>query len=263
MPENMNRSDLICESDMEKIIADEDAYWEETRGCVKIERVLIKSEEYCRLMGKPVGSYVSLHFDVSAVFNKKSSENIVSALSDEIKFILEENGLKCKRILVVGLGNPKIACDSFGARVTEKIYATRSLKDDIEKVPFAMISVFQLDVFSKTGIEAIEAIRGISDSIDPEIVVVADSLVAKNPKRILRTVQISDSGITPGSGISPGQKEINRESVGRNIITIGVPTAVSYSGDDEKRLFSPCGIEPEIERLSSAVAKAIEKAFLN
>lgn len=262
MVESYNNSDLICESDMEKIIADEDAYWQETRDGIKIERVLIRSEEYSKLFERPVGNYISIHFDCDSVNSVKEEEKIVSVISEEIRFVVSENGFNCDKVFVVGLGNRKLASDSFGSKTADKVNSTRALADGGESINIALISALSLDVFAKTGIEASEAVKGISDSIDPDIVVIIDSLAAKSSERVANTVQISDSGITPGSGVSGSLKEINKESIGRAVLTIGVPTAFVDLKAGKKRLYSPCDIEYKIEKISSAVARAIEKAFL-
>lgn len=263
MQEFYNNSDLVCESDMEKIIADEDAYWEETKDEIKIERVLIRSEEYSKLFGKPAGNYISIHFDCNSVNSANKEEKLVSAISEEICFIVSENGIDSDKIFVVGLGNREIASDSFGVKTVGKVNSTRALKDAGEGNDIVLMSALTLDVFAKTGIEASEAIKGISDSIEPDIVVIVDSLVAKNSERIANTVQISDGGITPGSGVLANLKKISRESIGRAVLTIGVPTAFADLKEGKKQLFSPCDIEYKIEKVSSAVARAIEKAFLD
>ena len=140
---------------------------------------------------------------------------------------------KSKKILIVGLGNRNITSDAIGPLVIEDITATSHIeKEDkslFELLKTHSISAISPGVIGQTGIETLELINGAVNSVKPDVLIVIDALCSKSVDRLASTVQICNTGISPGSGIGNKRHAINKETVGIPVIAIGVPTMVSSS----------------------------------
>ncbi len=199
----------------------------ETIGQTPVTRVVIETEQAAQAIGKPVGKYVTVE---TTPFHRFTSdfENQVKIVGDEIKNLLPDGPA-----LVVGLGNSAITPDALGPEVINLIFATRHLQKD-----FAAISGFEHlrgaaaiapGVLGQTGIETAEIISAIVREIKPSAVVVIDALASREIARLGATVQISDTGIAPGSGVANHRKELTEKSLGVPVIAVGVPTVVDMN----------------------------------
>ena len=199
----------------------------ETIGQTPVTRVVIETEQAAQTIGKPVGKYVTVE---TTPFHRFTSdfENQVKIVGDEIKNLLPDGPA-----LVVGLGNSAITPDALGPEVINLIFATRHLQKD-----FAAISGFEHlrgaaaiapGVLGQTGIETAEIISAIVQEIKPSAVVVIDALASREIARLGATVQISDTGIAPGSGVANHRKELTEKSLGVPVIAVGVPTVVDMN----------------------------------
>lgn len=199
----------------------------ETIGQTPVTRVVIETEQAAQAIGKPVGKYVTVG---TTPFHRFTSdfENQVKIVGDEIKNLLPDGPA-----LVVGLGNSAITPDALGPEVINLIFATRHLQKD-----FAAISGFEHlrgaaaiapGVLGQTGIETAEIISAIVREIKPSAVVVIDALASREIARLGATVQISDTGIAPGSGVANHRKELTEKSLGVPVIAVGVPTVVDMN----------------------------------
>ena len=150
-----------------------------------------------------------------------------------------------KRILVVGLGNPRLTPDSLGSQTVEHILVT----DPVEENENALMAIAP-DVSGNTGIETLDAVRAYVDRLRPDIIIIIDSLRAGSYERLGATVQISGSGITPGSGVGNARSAITRASLGVPVISIGVPTVVSSSTLIYEAI-EGCGASVDNEKLIS------------
>ncbi len=193
-----------------------------------------------------------------------SEENIIK---QEIKKILltriQEN---IRKITVVGIGNESITADSLGPLCAEKIIATRKSSEKTEKE----ISVIKTQVFAKTGIYANEYVEAITKKIDTQAVIVIDSLAAKSTKRLYKTLQISNTGILPGSAIKKQGRYISGKNLKLPVITIGVPTVVDakilakeLTGRNIRgqngMVVTPANGDMCIQKISSVIADAINE----
>ena len=134
-----------------------------------------------------------------------------------------------KLVLVVGLGNWKVTPDALGPKVTEGIMVTRHLKDvmpDVIDDSVYKVAAIAPGVLGVTGVETGEIIKGLVEKIKPDVVVCIDALASRKIDRVNRTIQISDTGISPGAGVGNNRMRINEESLGVKVIAIGVPTVV-------------------------------------
>lgn len=179
------------------------------------------------LLGKPMGRYVTVETK-PIVDSDESKENaLAKTLAAELsKFIRFHYYLK---VLVVGLGNDSVTPDSLGPKVLEQVKITRHLfhiYDCDGDEEMAMVSGISPGVMATTGIETADQIQKAVELTKPELVLVVDALAAKNIERISSTIQISDTGISPGAGMGNYRKFLNQESLGVKVIALGVPTVI-------------------------------------
>lgn len=188
---------------------------------IKITRVIVKNENGKQLIGKDVGNYITLESDELAYPDEGYHREMSEQIAKYVKKLLP-SGEKVK-IMVAGLGNREATPDSLGPRVVDNILITRVFDNEGKKFE---ISALVPGVLAQTGIEAAEIIKGIVKEITIDALVVVDSLAARNISRLNTTIQISDTGIMPGSGVGNHRKGITKESIGVPVIAIGVPTVV-------------------------------------
>jgi spore protease len=196
-----------------------------TFGDVRVETVKITSDEAAKKIGKPRGRYITVMTPAFAS-SRDVSEAEIDKIAQEIRSLLPASGT----ILVVGLGNGDITPDAIGPRTARQILATRH----IDRKSAAQAGLGNLrpaaalapGVFGQTGVESSEIVKALVDGIKPSAVIVIDALAARSVTRLGNTIQISDSGISPGSGVMNARKELSRESLGVPVISVGVPTVV-------------------------------------
>lgn len=192
-----------------------------------ITRVKILDEVGTKEMGKPQGVYVTIEVPALKKADQDLKEEISRVLAKEIKAIAKTD--KHSKILVVGLGNWNVTPDALGPKTVGKILITRHLfvaynKDEDDTV--ANVSAISPGVMGTTGIETGEIIKGIVEKTNPDIVVVIDALASRKMDRVSTTIQLSDTGINPGSGVGNIRKGLNRDYLGVPVVSIGVPTVV-------------------------------------
>lgn len=237
---------------------------------ITIEKVFINSKK-CR--------YLSIFFDdITDANNRKKVEKI---FVEELKNLLKENNLLNKKVLVVGLGNNLSTPDSLGPKTIDNIITTRHLflLNDVDN-NYSEVSKIAPGVFASTGIETYDIVKGIIKRIKPDFILVIDALKSKKIKNINKVIQITDSGIDPGSGVGNQRKELSKKTLGIKVIAIGVPTVVNlhtivkeflneYDIDkilDKKGndfLVTPKDIDFEIEKLSLLISNSINKVLHN
>ncbi|MBQ9914996.1 MAG: GPR endopeptidase [Clostridia bacterium] len=194
---------------------------------VHIARVKIENLAGERKMGKPVGSYVTVEFPGVNIAEGEDYEQLCHTVAKELSALLPLS--KESRVLVVGLGNRDITPDALGPKVVEKLMVTRHL---FQYVPDAVadglrpVCAISPGVLGTTGMETGEIIRGVTDKIRPDAVVVIDALAARSVDRISCTVQLCNTGISPGSGVGNTRKALNKSTLGVPVIAVGVPLVV-------------------------------------
>jgi spore protease len=203
---------------------------ESQEGGIYIHRVQIITEDGEKAIGKPIGKYVTLEIPGLSSGEFSDYQSAYNLLGKELNDLLElsNKGLA----LVVGLGNWNITPDSLGPRVVSETNVTRHIleygdpksKEDLKGLrPVCAISPGVLGI---TGIETFEIVRGVVDRLNPSCVIVVDSLSSRKTQRVSNTIQLSNTGISPGSGVGNKRKEITKETLGRPVIAIGVPTVI-------------------------------------
>lgn len=136
---------------------------------------------------------------------------------------------RSRTVLVVGLGNRNITADALGPKTVEQMLVTRHLFEHMPEVvgtDTASVCAIAPGVLGITGIETMEIVKGVAEHVKPGLIIVIDALAARKVERINTTIQISDTGISPGSGVGNNRKELSRATLGADVIEIGVPTVV-------------------------------------
>lgn len=196
------------------------------RGSVSRVRVDVLDEEGERETGKPRGAYTTLYSD-SMEQGSDSWEALCAMLSEEIA-AMAGLGSECgdDSVLVLGLGNRLVTPDSIGPRAADMVLSTRALREQAGMGMLRRVMTASPGVYGATGIDAGELLRGLVREVHPTLIIALDALCARDPARIATTVQLSDSGIQPGSGVGNHRAALNRQSLGVPVIAIGVPTVV-------------------------------------
>ena len=221
------RSDLAVE--MKEQIQDQfkDSYEESQTKNITIEKIKLANDSL--EFGKKKGFYLSLRFEDLEL--EAHRLDIIDVLTEELRIILKTYQLnKTSKILIVGLGNPLLSCDALGPLLQDGMIITSHLDDNLlmeEKLNKVALLIPR--VKGQTGMETAEIIKGVSQSFKPDLIIVVDALATKNMKRIHRVIQISDTGIRPGSGVGSNTKEITTETLNIPVLAIGVPTVVDVA----------------------------------
>lgn len=174
--------------------------------------------------------YITLEFDDITDYEER--ENVGSVLENEIKKLLAHENIKdTDEVLIVGLGNRMSTPDALGPKTIDDIVITRHLYElnlDVKK-GMRSVSALSFGVLGSTGIETTDIIKGVIEKIKPKLLITVDSLCARNVERLNKTIQLTNTGIHPGSGIGNYRKELTKKSLSIPVIAIGVPTVVTSS----------------------------------
>ena len=199
---------------------------------VVISTVFIDTENAAKAMGRPRGTYVTIeapemieedagyHRDISvelAQILRQMVAQYESKVSDDLKEGMDVS------VLIAGLGNREVTPDALGPKVVDNLFITRHIMNEFGKYAFSdektsKISGIVPGVMAQTGMECVEILRGIVKETQPDFIITVDALAARNVKRLNRTIQLTDTGITPGSGIGNHRNALNKESLGIPIV---------------------------------------------
>ena len=201
------------------------AFSEHTENGLKISRLEVKSRKAKQILGKDIGTYITIELP-SLTDNFTEADERIKTIGGEIRRLLPVNGL----ILVAGLGNEEITPDSLGPKAGSRVLSTRHITGELARATgldkLRPVAVINTGVTGQTGIETGEYILSIVNRIRPNAVVAVDALASRRIERLGCTVQISDAGISPGAGVGNHRTKINQETIGVPVIAIGVPTVV-------------------------------------
>ena len=189
-----------------------------------VTRVDILDQRGEEALGKPQGSYLTI--DLTTFWQRKADffERAVRAVGGQLKALLPAEGAA----LVVGLGNRAMTPDAVGPLAADSVLVTRHLISAMPKhfSGFRPVSVCRTGVLGTTGVESAEAVRGLVEQVRPALVIAIDALASRRVGRVCATVQLSDTGIIPGSGVGNHRSALNRKTLGVPVVAIGVPTVV-------------------------------------
>lgn len=197
---------------------------------VRVTKVMIDTKNAAKVMGKPVGTYVTMEAPAMIEPDDGYHREISDCLAEELLEMLP-GGEEEQSILVVGLGNREVTADALGPQVVDNLFITRHIVREYGKAAYScdrinLISALEPGVMAKTGMETAEIVKGVVEETAPNAVIVIDALAARSTKRLNRTIQITNTGIQPGSGVGNHRNALTEESLGVPVIAIGVPTVV-------------------------------------
>lgn len=287
------RTDLACESVPQKGEKTEGADWrEEQIGCFHISELFIRNEKASEKIGKPQGHYITVECGRINYLGDEDNDLLRHLLAGKLKGMAERlTGKEINAefsVFAAGLGNAELTADAIGPKTAGYLTATRHLREHeaqlYHSIGCSALSALAPGVLGQTGIETLELLRGAVGYVKPDLVLVVDALAARSCSRLASTVQISDAGISPGSGVANHRAGIMRETLGVPVIAIGVPTVVNSStlvydalqqagieeiGDSLRRVLesgksffvSPKDSDVITEQVSRLLAGAIGAAF--
>lgn len=241
-------------------------YSSRTVGVGRWEEVRIVTDSASKILGKPIGSYATL---TVGRMDLLSDEDIVDAsdlIARELCSVCDRLKIIPDRILAVGLGNKSLTPDTVGTKSADLIKPTLHIREEDEDtfnlLECSEISVLCPGVTAKTGIESLDVIKGVVRRILPSLVIAIDSIATRSSKRLGRTVQISDVGICPGSGIGSARESISALSLGCPVISIGIPTVIDTRALTGERNIESMLVSPrEIDEITDAGARIISGAI--
>lgn len=244
---------------------------EETFDSYTISRVEILNEEGEKALGKPIGQYITLN--IQREINQYSPW--MEVLAEELQNLLGEIPEDAP-VLVVGLGNGAITPDAIGPKVQEMMAVTRHLVQQLPQhfAHLRPVSAVPAGVLGTTGLESSEIIKGITQETQPACVICVDALASRALGRVCRSIQLANTGITPGSGVGNHRGTLNEATLGRPVIALGVPTVVDggtlvadVMGVEKSHVeggdffVTPKEIDSDVAKLSKLLAVAINKAL--
>lgn len=235
------------------------------------ERVKISTKIGADYIGKPLGIYDTLQADRLDRLDSDERMRLSDALADELNKMVEDSDIFPGRLLVAGLGNRRLTPDSLGCEAADRVIATMHLKEFdpmlFRRQSCAEIAVCTPGVAAESGLDAAVVVKGICDLIRPDAVIAIDAIATREVARLGSTIQVSNSGISPGSGLGNCRLALCPETVGVPVIAVGLPTVIDsrlLSGDDsdsEPMFVSPKEINEIISAAAEVIGGAINRAF--
>ena len=220
-----------------------------------VTQVDILDREGEAALGKPAGSYRTL--DLTAFWQRGDGffDRAVRAVGQQVKELTPDSG----PVLVAGLGNRAMTPDAVGPLAADSVLITRHLLSAMPKqfAGFRPVSAFRTGVLGTTGVESAEAVRGLVAEVQPAMVLAIDALASRRCGRVCATVQLSDTGIIPGSGVGNHRAALNRETLGVPVFAIGVPTVV-----DSATLAADILEESGVEKVDEERLRGEHDAFM-
>lgn len=209
----------------------EESYME--KEDIRITTVHIDTENAARQLGKPKGTYVTIEASSMSQPDEEGHREVSRQMSVILKKMLPETG-KEMSVLIAGLGNRNVTPDALGPQTVDHLCITRHMLREFGRYAYEdpdtpAISSIVPGVMGQTGMETVEIIQGVAENIKPDVLIVIDALAARSAWRLGRTIQIADTGISPGSGVGNHRHSITRETIGVPVIAIGIPTVVEAS----------------------------------
>lgn len=225
----------------------------EKKDGITIHSISILNQKGAKAMGRDIGEYITIDLPDLSIDNAyQLTESVAKITADCIKSILSKQNVNTDAkhpILIIGLGNIHMSPDALGPRTIQHIQPTahfyQYLNKDDRRTTQA-VSALIPGVLGNTGIDTFDTIKGICDQIHPSCIIAIDALATASLKRIANTIQIADTGIRPGSGISNHNRALNRETLGLPVIAIGIPTVI-HAGTIINESIKTCLSAPGVE----------------
>ncbi len=250
------------------------------QGSFGLSLVEILDERGEQALGKPRGKYVTVELDGLLRREENAFAQACELLSSQLRdiFSLSPDG----GVLIAGLGNRAITPDAVGPETVDCVMVTRHLREQLPEYfgSFRPVSALCSGVLGTTGIESGSVVSALTEKLRPELVVAVDALAARCTDRLCRTVQISDTGIVPGSGVGNSRQALSRETLGVPVIALGVPTVVDAAtltldlaarsgseldpesfGEDGQMIVTPRDIDKNVRDISKLLGYSLNLAL--
>lgn len=195
----------------------------------RISRVRVLDQEGAEKLGKPIGHYTTFEVPDMKLYDEEQKEELSKRLAIEMLNLIKSKVSGDAMVLVVGLGNAAVTPDALGSKVIDRLLVTRHLVDlvpDKLRVPVRPIAALKPGVLGNTGIETFDIIAGVVEQVQPQLLIVIDSLAARTLERLNTTIQLSDTGIQPGAGVGNHRRALDERSLGIPVVALGIPTVV-------------------------------------
>lgn len=229
-----------------------------SRMGVKVTELQVTNHLGEAAIGRPKGTYLTIEADDIASGDEEYAKEVISTLAGYIFKLLKRmnKNVKPEKILVIGLGNRNITSDSLGPEVVDNICIKISEGDETG------VCTLSPGVMAQTGIETAGIIKGVVSQIKPDVCIAIDALAARSVNRLNSTIQLSDQGINPGSGVGNHRIGITKDNIGVPVLAIGVPTVIDAEGITQgagKMYVTPKDIDSDIRNISIIISKAINR----
>ena len=229
-----------------------------SRMGVKVTELQVTNHLGEAAIGRPKGTYLTIEADDIASGDEEYAKEVISTLAGYIFKLLKRmnKNVKPEKILVIGLGNRNITSDSLGPEVVDNICIKISEGDETG------VCTLSPGVMAQTGIETAGIIKGVVSQIKPDVCIAIDALAARSVNRLNSTIQLSDQGINPGSGVGNHRIGITKDNIGVPVLAIGVPTVIDAEGIIQgagKMYVTPKDIDSDIRNISIIISKAINR----
>ena len=203
---------------------------EQTVGAIRCTDISVTSAQAAQQLGRPVGRYITMEFGRFWEGGEEELEEIAIFTASKLRSLLPYPHQKEKAcVLVAGLGNRAITADALGPAVADALTITRHIRGESGDVCASAVAATAPGVLAQTGIESAEIVEAVAGRIKPDLVIVVDALASREPRRLASTIQLSDTGISPGSGVGNHRTALNRQTLGVPVISIGMPTVVDVA----------------------------------
>lgn len=293
MDYEMGRTDLAVELNesiskksgkLKGIVVNE---FNDTDTAIKVTEIKITDKRGADAIGKPQGSYITIEAKDVSNASEMYKKKVVDILSEYIKKLLKDNisDDKCEpmTLLVAGLGNRCITSDSLGPLVVDGLMVNHHIL--IESGDDGGICAIIPGVMADTGLETADIIKGIAKQVKPSAIIAIDALAARDISRLNTTIQLSDRGINPGSGVGNHREGINEDNIGVPVLALGVPTVIDaftiaidlvsplmkeFTAEEKSAFFmkiykegisdmyvTPKAIDTDVQNISTVISEAI------
>lgn len=197
-------------------------------GAIAVTRLTVKTLEGAQQMQKAQGTYTTLEVPDLRKRDLELQKRVSIRFAEEFQGYIERVA-DCRHVLVIGLGNWHVTPDSLGPQVVERLFITRhlfGLMPDVMATDHRSVCALAPGVLGLTGLETWEVVTAVANQVAPDVIVAIDALASRSLERVNATIQISDAGIAPGSGVGNKRRALSRDTLGVPVLAVGVPTVV-------------------------------------
>ena len=246
---------------------------EDETDYAQVSRIEVLNEAAAQRIGKPVGKYITITSEQLRTTNRQIHEQLSGLLAAELNNLIDYSALAGRAaeptILAIGLGNWNATPDALGPGVIHHLLVTRHLYDDDpatnRQQGIRPVCALAPGVLGLTGIETAEIIKGVVDRVNPDLIIAVDALAARDSNRLASTIQLSNTGIYPGSGIGKHRIGITEEDMGIPVVALGMPTvinSVNIVKDTMNQLEGKAGINFNRQKPQQQVIKEVLKPYM-